>query len=402
MKIWPFTRKSDTKAITPADLEELAGGGATSAGIYISPSDALRVPAVAAAVQLISEAVASLDVTIMRIEGSAEIDVPDHPALPLLRDEACEWVSGFEAIRQIVIDALTSDQGGMLWVNRVAGRPVELIRYNPGVLTFERDVNTSERLYRRFGSVIPARDVVHLLPPLGRAPLSLAREAIGTAVALDRHVAALFANGARPSGLLKIPAQGADQVKAAREVWNSTHGGQESGRTAVLINGTDFVPLTMTSTDGQHLENRRFQIEEIARAFNMSPVLLGDLTRSSYSNAEQKFKEFLSTTIEPWLRALEGAFRRALFSDAERADHVVRFDRDDASRADLATRATVISSLISSQVINPNNGRHWIGLPPREGGDAFLNPHISEAKPDQQAGSEDFPGSGENPNEDAQ
>jgi hypothetical protein len=37
----------------------------------------------------------------------------------------------------------------------------------------------------------------------------------------------------------------------------------------------------------------------------------------------------------------------------------------------------VINSLIASQVINPNEGRAWLGLPPREGGEQFMNPNIS-------------------------
>lgn len=56
---------------------------------------------------------------------------------------------------------------------------------------------------------------------------------------------------------------------------------------------------------------------------------------------------------------------------------MIRFDRDDLTRADLATRATTIHSLISSRTINPNEGRQWLGLPPRVGGDEFLNPNIS-------------------------
>ena len=45
----------------------------------------------------------------------------------------------------------------------------------------------------------------------------------------------------------------------------------------------------------------------------------------------------------------------------------------------ISTRATTINSLIASQTINPNEGRQWLGLPPREGGDEFLNPNISAA-----------------------
>lgn len=395
MRIWPFTSRASSpeqKSISAADLDDLASGGATVAGVYVSTADALKVPAVANAIQIISEAVATLDIYVKRVEGGHEVDVEDHALLPLLRDAANDWTSSFEAIRQIVVDALMFNGGGMAWVNRVGGRPVEIIRYNPGVLSFDLDVNTNERRYRRFGSPIPARDVIHLLPPLGRAPLSLAREAIGTAVALDRHAASLFANGARPSGILKLPTMAESSVMAARQAWNATHGDGQSGKTAVLLNGAEFIPLTMTSTDGQFLENRKFQILEIARAFNIPAPMIGDLERATWSNSEQKGREFLSYTLEPWLRALEGALRRALLSDEERASHVIRFDRDDLTRADLSTRATVINSLIASQTINNNEARSWIGLPPREGGDAFFNPNISAAEPDQQSGLQETDG----------
>jgi hypothetical protein len=66
-----------------------------------------------------------------------------------------------------------------------------------------------------------------------------------------------------------------------------------------------------------------------------------------------------------------------LFTTDERARYVIRFDRDDLTRADLSTRATVINSLIASRTINPNEGREWLGLAPYDGGDAFANPNIS-------------------------
>jgi phage portal protein BeeE len=109
--------------------------------------------------------------------------------------------------------------------------------------------------------------------------------------------------------------------------------------------------------------------------------MIGDLSRATWSNSEQKGREFLSYTLEPWLLGLEGALRRALFSDEERASHVIRFDRDDLTRADLTTRATAINSLIASRTINPNEARSWLALPPREGGDEFLNPNISATPP---------------------
>ena len=47
------------------------------------------------------------------------------------------------------------------------------------------------------------------------------------------------------------------------------------------------MPLTMTSTDAEFLENRKFQILEIARAFNIPAPMIGDLERAlGYSSHE--------------------------------------------------------------------------------------------------------------------
>lgn len=385
MSIWtPFRKifRLEEKSLTSpdAELEAVLGIAPTSSGIVVTAQSALRVPAVANAIQLIAEAVASLDVHVKRVEGGTEIEVADHPVLHLLRREANDWTTGFELIRQIVVDALSYDAGGMVWVNRVDGEPRELIRYRTGLLSFILDTGTGERLYRHANRPIEARDVIHLLPPLGTAPLTLAREAIGIAVALDRHAASLFTRGARPSGALLIPkGMQEDSVKAARAAWRTVHEGEDQGRTAILFDGMTFEPFTFNSTDAQFLENRKFQIQEIGRAFNIPSPMIGDLDRATWSNSEQKGREFLSYTLEPWLLGLEGALGRALFSDAERLTHVIRFDRDDLTRADLQTRAATINSLISSRTINPNEGRGWMGMPPREGGDEFLNPNITKA-----------------------
>lgn len=229
--------------------------------------------------------------------------------------------------------------------------------------------------------------MIHLREPFGRCPVTLAREAIAAAIVMERHAARLFGRGARPSGVLSFPkGMGDEAVKKARIAWRSTHEGQDAGgATAILYDGATFQPLTLASTDAQFLENRKFQITEIARAFNIPAPMIGDLERATWGNAEQKAKEFLSYCLEPRLKALEGALGRALLTEEERGRFAIRFDRDDISRADLATRSTTINSLITSQVLNPNEGRAWLGMEPRQGGDEFRNPNITAAsEPPQQ------------------
>ena len=102
-----------------ADLFALFGVTTTASGVAISADAALRVPAVGSAIRLISEAVASLDVMVKEVAADGtEKTVHDHPARAFLADAANDWTSGYELIRDLVIDGLTDDRGGLAYVNR--------------------------------------------------------------------------------------------------------------------------------------------------------------------------------------------------------------------------------------------------------------------------------------------
>lgn len=376
----------ERKSLAAPDADLLARFGAaapTASGVHVGPGSALTVPAVSCAIRALSEACATLDVKVMRREGTGEVEVADHPAARLLRDAANDWTDGFTFIRDLVAQALIYDAGGLAWVNRVGGRPVEVIHYAPGNLTVEYDpAGTGEPTYRLQGVPLRSADVIHLKSPFGRAPLNLARESVGLALTLDAHAARLFGNGARPSGVLTVKGKTTPEaVRRIKESWQLAHGGSNSGRTAVIEGDAEYAPLTMTSVDAQFLELTRFQVLQIARAFRVPVTMLQDLERATWSNMEQAGREFLVYSLEPWLRALEGCLRRALFTADEFPTHRIVFDRDDLTRADIGDRASAYSSLIAARVLNPNEARAWECLPPYAGGDTFANPHTSTTLP---------------------
>ncbi len=388
--MWPFKQKisAQTKSLAePGDDLYAMFGLVPSAttGTVITPETALRVPAVSSAIRIISDAVASLDLAVKEVgEDGTLTAAPEHPVAALLRGSANDWTDWFSLIRDLTIDALGSDRGGMAYVNRVGdARIAEIIRYRRGVIDVQFDQLTGEPRYTIDSRPVAASEIIHLRCPFGRSPITLACEAIGVAQALDKHAAKLFGRGARPSGALLFPkGMGEASVKAARAAWRATHEGDDAnGQTAILYDGAEFKPFTFNSTDAQFLENRKFQILEIARVFRVPPSMLFEHDRATWSNTEQMGREFLSYTLEPWLRAAEGALNRALFTDDERGRYVLKFDRDDLTRADLSTRATVINSLVAGRVINPNEGREWLGLPPRDGGSVFENPNITPDAP---------------------
>lgn len=389
--MWPFRKppveqKATSGTAAPDQWLLDLFAQTSSQGLTVSTAEALTVPAVSAAIRTISEAVASLRPQVM-VEGDNGISEPDlsHPIGRMLRGQVNDWTSGYEFVRDLVAQALIQDAGGLAYVNRTGSGVGEMILYDAGNITYSRaDDGTGQPTYELGGQVIPSRNVIHLRSNFTRSPLSLAKEAIAVAKAMGQHANSLFANGARPGGVIEMPGKLGDEAfKAMRTAWKAAHeGSSNAGKTAILWDGATFRPLTFNSTDAQFLELRTFQTNEIARAFRVPPALLYEMGRATWSNSEQQGLAFLTYTIEPWLQALEGALSRALFSDAERDTHRVRFERDDLTRADLGSRATAYSSLISSRVLNPNEAREWEGMAPYEGGDVFANPNTGSSQPD--------------------
>ncbi len=378
--------RPERKSLAAPDAGLLALFGAatpTAAGVSVGPGSALSVPAVSCAVRAISEAVATLDVKVVRSSGGEATEVPEHPVAVLLRDRVNDWTPGAEFIRDLVAAALVSDQGGLAWVNRVSGRPVEVIAYDAARLTAQRhEDGTGAYRYFLNGREEPTANIIHLRGPFGRSPVSLARESIGLSMQLERHAAGLFGSGARPAGLVSFKDRLQPQaiVNAATAFTAMLESGKTKG-TAFLDGGAEYHQLVLSSVDSQFIELTAFQILQIARAFRVPPQMLYDLSRATWSNGEQMGREFLVYTLEPWLRALEGALRLALFSAEEYPTHRVYFERDDLTRADLGTRAAAYSSLRASGIVNANEVRAWEGMPPYDGGDSFDNPNTSSAAP---------------------
>ena len=367
--------------LSSPDVFSIFGVAPSATGVVVDALAALRTPAAQQGVRLIADAVAGLDVKLYR-EGEAgreEVEVRDHPVARLLK-RPNPWTGETEFRRQIVADMLIHGNGLAL-VSRVRGAPRELHRIDPRACSITIDQFTGEPGYsvtmqgggtRAFGHA----DVIHIRNLTadgvrGLGLVSLGGEAIGLATVLERHAAKLFGRGARPAGTLTTDKPlGADLAARLRSSFDSVFGGSENaGRTLVLEQGVKFEAFQLASTDAQFLENRKFQITEIARLLNIAPILLGDLEKATLNNAEHLAQQFLDRTVTPILELCEDAFERALLSEAERdAGLEIEFDTANFARADMAARFAAYKTGIESGVLLLNEAREQEGLPPVDGG----------------------------------
>jgi HK97 family phage portal protein len=365
---------------SPAALEIF--GAPVASGPPIDALTALRVPAVAQGVKLISEAVATLDWSLYRetAAGRETITSADHPVARLL-ERPNPWLGESELKRQLVSDFILWGNG-MLLVSRVRGEPRELHRADPRSCSIIVDQISGEPKYgitlveggtQEFGY----GDVIHLRGPSidgarGLGIISTGAETIGLALTLERYGAGLFSRSARPGGVLEMPKSlSAEALQRLRHSFSAIYeGSHNSGKTAILESGVQFKPLQLTSTDAQYLELRRFTVLEIARLLNVPPVLIGDMEHSTLSNAEHLAQQFLDRTITPIVEMAEDQLERVLLTDEERdGGFAIEFDASNFVRADIAARFASLKTAIESGLMTTNEARDREGLPPIAGGD---------------------------------
>jgi len=292
----------------------------------VTDETALSITAVFCAARVIAEGIGQMPVRVVKEEFDRASNLPrlsvarDHWAHRLLAVRPNEWQTAYEFREGMIFNAVLA--GGALAIkNVVNGRVVELLPVRPNQWTVEQlsdwslavRVTMADGTYSRFD----LSQVFYLRGPsidgyAGLHAVRLAREAIGLSQALEAQQAELAWGGGTPSGVLSFAAALKPETKAAlRKDWQASYGPGGKGGIAILDSDAKFLPLTMTSVDAQFLETRRLQIEEIARAFRVQPIMLMQADKAAtFASAEQMFRNHVIHTLGPWIERFEQAANR--------------------------------------------------------------------------------------------
>lgn len=365
---------------------DLLNAQPVAAGVSVTPETAMRCSAVRCAVESIAETVGQLPIFVYRrgADGSKE-RAPQHPVYRLVHDEVSDWLSAGAFRESLTRDALLHGAGLAFIARNSAGTPIELQRLNPSSVTIQADDFGAPHYFvnvDRGRIELDRGNVLHLAAPGNTSPVMAAREAIGVLLAIEAYVGRLFANGARPSlAVLMNDDPGEGSLEKIIASWKATHGGAKQGGTAILQGVADIKQLTMSSVDAQLIEIWSRLILDIARALRVPPVILQDYSRQTWANSEFGGQQFLTYTLERWLKAWEGEIRLKLFSPPERDTLFAEFMTDDLLRSDFAARAESYSKLVSARIYTPNEIRAMENRPPIAGGDVLMNPNTTSSAP---------------------
>lgn len=345
---------------------------------YYDNGSAMSLSTVFAAVDIISNSIAELPIQVKEISNDCNNILPDTNIITSLFNSM--QISKFTVIKQVIVDMLLYGNG-YIYIRRDSQQtPVELIYLPHGTITINYTESNNKLLYIYTGgnksiskNILP-KDILHFYKNTndgihGRGILSYANRAITIGNFTEEAAKDYFGSGCSIKGILKFNEQVMQPDKEEiRSNWAQVHGGSNGSGLAICDYNVDFVPVSQNARESQMIEARLFNVTEVARFFGISPVLLQDLSHSSYSTIEAAQLEFLTHTLLPYIAMMESELNRKLGSEKLYID----LDEKYIMTTDKQAEANYITTLINSGVICINEGRKMIGLGPIEGGDKHI------------------------------
>ncbi|MBF0421904.1 MAG: phage portal protein [Magnetococcales bacterium] len=352
----------------------------------VTAESAMRLSAVYACVRILAETMATLPFILYRQRPDGGKDrITDHWLYSLIARRPNAFQNAFEW-REMLMGHLTLR--GNAYNRIISGKNGKILQLQP-IHPDRIKVNVKangDYFYTIFdlegrSMDVPRHEVWHLRGLssdgiMGVSPIGMARESLGAALAAQEYSSRFFANDAKPGGgWIEFPGtfKDAEARRVFRETMQAAQSGANRGKTMVLDNGMKYHEVGITNRDAQFLEFRQFLITDVARLFRVPPHMIGDLTRSSFSNITQQSLDFVTNTMRPWAERWEAGIESDLLLEED--DLEVEFDFFQMLRGDEKSRADFYHLGITDGWMNRNEARVRENMNPVPELDQFLRPN---------------------------
>lgn len=337
-----------------------------ASGIAVTERSAMALAAVFSAINVLATDTASLPLRAYRRRPDGGRDeVRDHPVADLVMNSPDGETTSMRWRQALAGHVLGWGNGYAEIRFRSDGRPGALHLLDPANTRPERTARTNALRYRidESGRYLPPRRVLHVAGLgydglTGYSPIGQARQTIGLGIAAETFGASFFGQGARPGGVIEWDQKfgSEEDIKRFRSDWNSVHQGAENAaKVALLYPGMKYKAISISPEDAQFIATRQFQVIEIARLYRLPPHKIGDYSQSHLANIEASNLDYLTTSLMPWLEAIEQELNRKLFTPEERqAGLYVEHNMAAFLRGDMKARAEFYTKLRDLGVFNPN------------------------------------------------
>jgi HK97 family phage portal protein len=357
----------DMGSSTVSDLLLRSQGLITRPWRAASIREALGVPAIFGACNLIANTTGSLTMRALR----QEVEVPpDRRPRLIIRPDP--FASPREFYRQTAWNLATRGEAWW-WVaaRDIDGMPLSIINVNPTEVVVTEDpddlrypiLKWRDRTMNRedFRQLVWAKDSGSLR---GAGPLQMCGAAISVAVEAQEWAANFYADGGLPSTIVKTRGDLAEMSEADMAALKAQWQEADHNTIRFIDDGIESVESFNSNSSGaQMLESRAHQNIDVATMFNMDAPLLNAAVAGSsltYQNVGQEFEKFLRMCLRPnILETIEQTM-----SDFLPRSIVARFNTAALTLADIKTRYDVYGVGIDKGIIDQEEARKFEGLAP--------------------------------------
>lgn len=378
---WAFWRRNagGSGIKREAGLQQEGPSATFTAPKYgVTADTAMQISAVWSAVQLKSTILGSLDLDFYRMTDDGREPLVNHPLARLFRGRVNQYQNRVEFFETLGLNLYLTGNAFCL-IGR-SGRDivsltplmssqmeVELLRDGSIVYTY-RDGADNVRAYSQ-ANIWHVRLAGNGI--VGLSPLDYARNSISMAMAGEDWATRLVGNGGKPTGVLMYDrVLSPEQREQIRSKFTELREGS-SDALVVLEAGMKYEQISLSPQDVQLLQARRFQIEDIARFFNVPSVLINDTSGSTVwgSGIQQIITGWYKLGFRPELERIEQSIAVSLMTPSERETLSCEFDFEELLRTDFETRVQTGARAVGAGLMTRNEWRRREWLPEMEGAD---------------------------------
>lgn len=342
---------------------------------------ALQVSAVWAAVELLTDNIASLPLFVYKrskdTQGNKEL-ARDTQLWTLLHDSPNRRHTPMEFWQYACLNFLLRGNAYARLVRNTAGEVIEMWPLSADQVEIE--VLSDRSLVYKYSyegkvAVYDESSIWHWRDKgngiIGMSRLDYMRSSVGVAIDAQNHSANVFRKSAKRPGVFMIDkVLKEEQRNAIRNNYRGLVEGNDDDL-LVLEAGAKFEPLSMSPADLQLLDTRKFSVEDIARWFGISSVLINDTAKTTTwgTGISQLIEGFYKFKLRPMLEGLEQSIDRRILTSGQRQQYTVEFSLDAILRGSLADRLDAGSKAVQNGLMTRNEWRQLENLPRVDGAD---------------------------------
>lgn len=302
----------------------------------VTKEQALNIPSVAGAVDIICNIVASLPIHLYK-EVEGKLSIADDERVNLLNDDTKDTLDAFQFKKALVEDYLLSgagyayihkDKNKVKSLHYVDNDNVSVIK-NTDPIFKDCTILVNGKSYLPFEFIKLTRKTKDGVS--GRGIIDEHNDILTVAYLTMRYEKILLRTGGNKKGFIRAEKKlSEDAMTALKTAWNNLYK-DNTDNVVILNDGLDFKEASSSSVEMQMNENKQTNSSEIDKILNIPAGIWDGTNANAYS-------DLVKLCIMPVVKALETALNKDLLLEIEKKQYYFAADTKELLKGNMLDR----------------------------------------------------------------